>query len=161
MASEEEDLPHGRVLSLNSRRLKAAHLRALAEQLDLPTSASTDETRQLVEGKLEGLNKEPRNVQVIIQEVDDGSTSLYLTDEDGVFCQATLDAATLFLVNSQASDKAFQQSTQDDLHGDGESTVEYLAEQLQTVSEALAESQVHVHQLEQEIAEMHSQAEQA
>ncbi len=83
MASEEEDLPQGRVLPLNSRRLKAAHLRALAE---LPTSASPDETCQLVEGKLEGLNKEPRNVQVITQQVDDGGTSLYLTDEDGVFC---------------------------------------------------------------------------
>ncbi len=161
MASEEDDLPHGRVLPLNSRRLKAAHLRALAEQLDLPTSASADETRQLVEGKLEGLNKEPRNVQVIIQEVDDGSASLYLTDEDGVFCRATIDAATPFLVNLQAPDKELQQSTQDDLHDDGESTVEHLAEQLQTVTEALAESQEHVHQLEQEIAEMHSQAEQA
>ena len=61
-------LPEGRVLPLNSRRLVAEYVKAIAKSLDLSTRASTDEVRQMVEGKLSDSGHEPRNVQVVIQE---------------------------------------------------------------------------------------------
>ena len=42
-----------RPLPLNSKRLTAALLRQLAGGLELPVTASPDELRQLIEGKLE------------------------------------------------------------------------------------------------------------
>ena len=89
-ALEGEGLPMGRVLPLNSRHLLAAHVKALAEQLGLPTTASGVEMRQLIEGNLEALGHDPRNVQVIVQEGEDGeaAATLFLVDEGGVFCRA-------------------------------------------------------------------------
>jgi len=51
-------------LPLNSKRLKRSQLERLAKALDLPTSASSDELRQLIDGKLTDQGKEARNVQV-------------------------------------------------------------------------------------------------
>ena len=42
----------GRVYPLNSKRLTVKHLKLLAEALELPTSCSVDELRQLVDGTL-------------------------------------------------------------------------------------------------------------
>ena len=39
-------------LPLNSRRLTTNHLRCLAAELELPTEASADELRQMIDGKL-------------------------------------------------------------------------------------------------------------
>ena len=63
----DDSIPEGLTLSLNSSRLKGAQLRLLAEAMNLPTKASIEETRQLIEGAL-GQNREPAMVQVIIQE---------------------------------------------------------------------------------------------
>ena len=63
MADEEHVLPEGRVLPLNSKRLLVAHIRALAEELGLPTRATTDEVRQLIEGKLMDMGHAPSNVR--------------------------------------------------------------------------------------------------
>ena len=82
-------LPEGRVLPLNSRRLVAEYVKAIAKSLDLSTRASTDEVRQMVEGKLSDSGHEPRNIQVVIQEPEEGTESTNLThsflvDEAGV-----------------------------------------------------------------------------
>ena len=52
--SEENphELPRGRVLPLNSKRLTSTHLKQVAEKLKLPTTGSADQIRQLIEGKL-------------------------------------------------------------------------------------------------------------
>ena len=67
-ASAKEELviqfPEGRSYPLNSKRIVAVQLQALAEILGLPGGASTEETRQLIEGKLMEMGHEPRNVQV-------------------------------------------------------------------------------------------------
>ena len=80
-------IPEGRVLPLNSRRLVAEYVKAIATSLGLSTRASTDEVRQMVEGKL---SESPRNVQVVIQEPEAGTEStnlvhLFLVDEAGAF----------------------------------------------------------------------------
>ena len=80
-------IPEGRVLPLNARRLVAEYVKAIATSLGLSTRASTDEVRQMVEGKL---SESPRNVQVVIQEPEAGTEStnlvhLFLVDEAGAF----------------------------------------------------------------------------
>ena len=46
----------------------ATHLKAVASSMGLPTRVSTDDIRQLIEGKLSEEGHEPHNVQVVIQE---------------------------------------------------------------------------------------------
>ena len=86
----DSGIPEGRVLPLNSRRLVAEYVKAIAMNMGLPTRASTDEVRQMVEGKLSENGHEPHNVQVVIQEPEEGTESehlvhLFLVDEAGVF----------------------------------------------------------------------------
>ena len=79
--------PRGKVLPLNSKRLKTVQLQRLARALSIPTSASGDELRQLIDGKLEGMEREPRNVQVVISEAEHGAERLSLWDDDGAFLE--------------------------------------------------------------------------
>ena len=53
VGSGSRELPRGRVLPLNSKRLTSAHLKQVAEKLELPTTGSADQIRQLIEGKLQ------------------------------------------------------------------------------------------------------------
>ena len=77
----------GRAFPLSSRRLTQAHLRALAQALGLPTDASGDDTRLMVEGKLGEMEKDPRTVQVCTDDpLPDGrATVIGLQDATGLF----------------------------------------------------------------------------
>ncbi len=75
---------------LNSRRLTAETLSRIAKALDLPTTASADETRQLIEGKL-GEETEPRNVQVDMVEDAAGKVGIQLRSEEGVIVDIPLE----------------------------------------------------------------------
>ena len=87
---ERTEIPSGRVVPLNSRRLTATHLRQVAEALGLPTTGSTDQLRQLIEGKLESdKHVEAANVQVVLQEEQRVETKFFLMDENGVFLETT------------------------------------------------------------------------
>ena len=71
-------------LPLNSRRLKAEQLRRLAAALEVPTAASADELRQMIDGKLTGEGKVTQNIQVVFEGTD--LTSMFsLEDEEGTF----------------------------------------------------------------------------
>ena len=74
-------LPEGNVYPLNSKKIVADQLHRLAGMLGLPSSSTGSSTRQLIEGKLLEMGKEPRNVQVI---VSGESRRLYLVIDDGV-----------------------------------------------------------------------------
>ena len=52
-ARERPEIPSGKVVPLNSKRLTAVHLRRVAEALELPMTGATDQLRQLIEGNLE------------------------------------------------------------------------------------------------------------
>ena len=77
--------PRGKVLPLNSKRLKVAQLQRLARALSLPTSTSGNELQQMIDGKLEELKKKPRNVTVVITEAERGVERLALWDDNGSF----------------------------------------------------------------------------
>ena len=81
--SEAKGVPKGPVYSLNSKRLTALHLQRIADSLGLPTKGSAAVTRQLIEGKLMEMGKEPPNVQVVVQGTDENSV-LFLINEDGI-----------------------------------------------------------------------------
>ena len=49
--------------------------------MEVPASASTDDTRQMLEGKLLELGREPLNVQVVVSE----EGNIVLRDDEGVF----------------------------------------------------------------------------
>ena len=53
-------------LPLNSKRLTTNHFRCLASELEVPTTASPDEIRQMIDGKLTEAGREVLNVQVIL-----------------------------------------------------------------------------------------------
>ena len=81
-----DEVPRGKLLPLNSRRLTAAYLKHIALSLELPTAGSVDETRVLVEGKLRETH-DVANVQVVIDEATTSTTTvnLSLMDDDSVF----------------------------------------------------------------------------
>ena len=70
-------------LPLNSKRLKVLHVKQIAASMTLPTTGSSDELRQMIEGRLEDMGKDPRHVQVLVPEA--GGAHLQLQDADGVF----------------------------------------------------------------------------
>ena len=69
----------------NSKRLKSVHLKRIAASMFLPTSGSADKVRQMIEGRLTEMDKEPRHVQVFVLETEEGGVHLQLTDADGLF----------------------------------------------------------------------------
>ena len=84
--------PRGRPLPLNSKRLTAAHVQQLARTLGLPTTASPDNIRQMIDGKLAEIGREPPNFQVVVQrEVEGDRAYLYLQDASGVFLESEPD----------------------------------------------------------------------
>ena len=91
-ASTEEcdELPRGKMLPLNSKRLVLPQLRALALMLGISAKATVAQTRQLIEGKLIELDREPRSVQVIVGE----DSRLYLVDDAGVIRASEASAGT-------------------------------------------------------------------
>ena len=70
-------------LPLNSKRLKVLHVKQIAASMTLPTTGSADEIRQMIEGRLADMGRNPRHVQVLVPE--DESAHLQLQDADGVF----------------------------------------------------------------------------
>lgn len=83
---KSRELPRGRVLPLNSKRLTSTHLKQVAEKLELPTTGSADQIRQLIEGRLQE-DREVSNIQVVVQESTYRELKLSLIDEEGVFLE--------------------------------------------------------------------------
>ena len=59
--SDDTVVPEGLWFPLNSRRLTTKHLQLVAETMKLPTSMSTEELRQLIDGTLADMDHDPAN----------------------------------------------------------------------------------------------------
>ena len=80
-----------RTVPLNSRRVTAPILRCVAVNLGVPTSASAEELRQMIDGRLIEQGREPRDVQAVIEPGGtDALEHVLLQDNDGVFLEADL-----------------------------------------------------------------------
>ena len=77
--------PPGKVYPLSSSRLAADVLKQIAVQLELPGTASRADAQLILEGKIQGLGHEPRNVQVRITEGKDSAQLVELMDAEGAF----------------------------------------------------------------------------
>ena len=64
MSKQIRGQPRKVVFPLSSRRLKLYQLQQLAQALELPTSASSDDLRVMVEEKLRAMDRNPLNTQV-------------------------------------------------------------------------------------------------
>ena len=71
-------------LPLNSKRLTANHLRRLAAELEIATSASTDELRQMIDGKLSEAGRQALNVQAVLSS-SQPTSEFSLEDAEGKF----------------------------------------------------------------------------
>ena len=69
---------------LNSRRLTASVVSRIAKELGLEISASLEDTRQVVSGKITEMGRQPQNVQVDLVESGSGVV-ITLRDDEGVF----------------------------------------------------------------------------
>ena len=86
--SEVREVPpaRGTLLPMNSKRLTKTYLSRIAEKVELPSTASADETRQLIEGKLLEMSKEPLNIKVELELREQGEFIL-LKDVYKVFLE--------------------------------------------------------------------------
>ena len=69
-------------MPLSSKQITFPRLHRIAAALCMLTQASITDTRLMIEGKLEEMGHDPRNVQVVVQE-DDGSP-LHLVRDAGI-----------------------------------------------------------------------------
>ena len=105
-ARERSEIPNGRVVPLNSRHLTAAHLKQVAEALELPTSGAADQLRQLIKGKLE--SKRHVDGTNVIQEEQSVESKLTLLYDSGVFL--TTPTVVLSRRESESEMEALQEA---------------------------------------------------
>lgn len=79
----EETIPKGTPYPLYSKRLRIKCLRRIAGALGLATDASAAQTRKLIEEKLVEMDRQPTDVQVIVQGTNDDG-NIFLVDESGI-----------------------------------------------------------------------------
>ena len=162
MVGEEtqQALPEGQVFALNSKRLLAVHVKAVAEGMGLPTKAATDELRQLIDGHLSEQGREPPNVQVVIQEEGKEFVSLYLVDESGVFKEIKVVKAGK-VEHGEGSDSESSSDSHSDHDSEGgapEETTAAAVEALQQQLEAKeAEHVLVVQEKDQEIERLRAE----
>ena len=92
LKGEQQGVPLvvGKLLPLRSRWLTAVHLRRLAKALEVQVSATIEDLRLMIDGKLAEMDKEPQNIQVVITDTEEGRVEcLVLQDETGVFLRIT------------------------------------------------------------------------
>ena len=73
-------------VTLNSRRLTTERLRQLGAALDVPATASSEDLRAMIEGKLVETGRDPLRTQVVMQTVERGD-HMTLQDETEPFLE--------------------------------------------------------------------------
>ena len=76
------EIPEGDFYALNSQRLNVTYLQCIANSLSLPMGGLMATTRQLIEGKLIELDREPSNVQIVLQGKDEVVHKMFF----GIIC---------------------------------------------------------------------------
>ena len=83
----EREILEGRVVPPNSKRLTSVQLQAIARALESPARGSREDIRLTIEVKLRE-NYDKLSVQVVVREISETETKLFLIDENGVFLEA-------------------------------------------------------------------------
>ena len=86
-------------------RLKTRQLKRIAAALGVPAeSASTEDSRTIIEGKLPEMSKDPNEVQVVVEDWDDDGGTLFLINDEGVIL--TIEAVIVSHVTSDEVESA-------------------------------------------------------
>jgi len=83
-SSEEQDLPKGAYHHLNSKKLNTKQHKRVAQAMDLAVNASAEDTHRMIEGKIREMDRNPLEVQVVVQDLVDKSV-IHLVDHEGKF----------------------------------------------------------------------------
>ena len=88
--NKQIEQPRKTVFPLSSKRLKRTSCNSyVAQALELPTSASNNDLRVMVEEKLRAMDRNPLNTQVVVDLQEEGTENLSLQDEEGQFLHVT------------------------------------------------------------------------
>ena len=79
----DDEWPEGDAVPLNLKRNTVTRLRRVAAALGVPSNVSITDTRLMIEGKLNEMGHDPRNVQVVAQG-DGDDLPLYLVSDVGI-----------------------------------------------------------------------------
>ena len=131
-------------LPLNSKHVTATQIKRVSRALGLPTSASTEEVRQMIEGKLEDQSRQLSDVQVVVQ--PPGKISLH--DEGGEFLAIPPEDIVL----------PPERAPTDEASGDRLTEIETLCTSLQQAKEEIATLKTEIASLKMQLC--HSKAEQ-
>ena len=121
---EKPPSPRGegsKILPLASRRLTVACLKALAEGLGLPTTASAEDIRLMVGGKVEEMGKDQLNVEVVLDDPLPEANSyakVSLRDDSGVFVEVQCGQRDGGDVDSQRSRSGSRSRTGSETEGE-------------------------------------------
>ena len=95
-----------RPVPLNSRQVTTQTLRSVATSLGLPTTASAEDLRQMIDGQLVERGRQPRDVQVVVEATEAETPGrVLLQDGDGGFLEARLLPGTEPDMISEAGDE--------------------------------------------------------
>ena len=125
----EARIARGTVMSMNSKRLTKTYLFRIAEKLELPTKASAEKTRQIIEGKLLEMGREPHNVQIELELREEKECHLAERRQWGVLEVEPHVQETLWSGSGSES-------------GEGEPGTAETAAEIETLQTALAEAQI-------------------
>ena len=145
--NEDRAIPRGRTFTVNSRRLPVHILHSIVGMLEVPAKASSDELRQLIEGQLAEIGKDPGNVQIIVEEKE-ADLVVSLVDETGVFKHTTRSCEEISSELSQEDDLRVWYM---DVCSELESKKLKLEECNQQLEEASTEYKNHISALEQKL----------
>ena len=145
-ASDVSEVTRENIVPLNSRQLTGTLLKQLAAELGVPTSASYDDLRLMISGKLEEVGREPMNVQVVLRKSDEAIT-VSLRDVEGIFL-----VAKPLGHDEESEGRVDGSGEQDDVH-EGDS-VETLKEALRVQTEEKGAPQEQVDSLKSKLESM-------
>ena len=147
-ASEgEETLPEGTTYSIYLKRLRTRYLQRIAGALGLAEDVSAIQTRKLLEEKLREMEREPCNVQVIVQGTNDDG-NIFLVDETGII--KSVKGAVMHVSEHAQSDTGVRPESKDIRQL--RSRIETLTAELQSVQQRLEEERVSGGEKDTEIA---------
>ena len=144
------------VLPLSSRRLTSPNLKALAT-MGIPTAASVDDLRLMIGGKLQEMDKEQQNVEVVLEESAGSEQKMTLRDEGGVFLEVHCEPTRVDQGRSTPDSTGIpdeERNNVDDQDQEKEHLSQVLLEcrtELETAREALNQEQLKSRDLEREL----------
>ena len=142
------------VLPLSSRRLTSPNLKDLAQSMGIPIAASVDDLRLMIDGKLQEMDKEQQNVEVVLEESAGSVQKMTLRDKGGVFLEVHCEPTQVDQGRSTPDSTGDEERSNVDDQDQEKDLSQMLLEcrmELETAREALSQEQLKSRDLEHEL----------